>query len=138
MAGKYTRLQLTYKIMDADGIKLYRGVTHTGENECKKPVADNAIPLGIVDNDSREDIAYQASGDQTGRNIAVKIEGVGAIELAEAVAVGDRIILGVGGLAKKATSLATGTVANVVGFAEKSGVAGDVIPVRMAYHVFTV
>lgn len=138
MAGKFTRLQKTYKIMDADGIGLYRGVELTGENEMKKPVAENAIPLGVVDNDQSLDIPYQASGDQTGRQVAVKLEGIAELELSEAVAVGDRVVLEVGGFGKPATALTAGTVANVLGFAEKGGEAGDVIPVRMQFHVFTV
>lgn len=138
MAGQFTRLQKSYKIMDADGVRLYRGVELTGENAVKKPTVDNAIPLGVVDNDERIDTPYQAEGDQTGRQVAVKLEGIALLELAEDVSVGDRIILGVGGLAKKASNLTPGTLANVIGFAEKNGVTGDVIPVRMAYHVVTI
>lgn len=138
MAGQYTRLQKPYKIMDADGVGLYRGVEMTGVDECKKPTADNAIPLGVVDNDERLDTAFQASGDQTGRQVSVKLEGIALIELAETVNVGDRIILAAGGFAKAATTLTAGTAANVLGFAEQNGVAGDVIPVRMQYHVVTI
>lgn len=138
MSGQFTRLQKAYKIMDTDGVGLYRGVELTGEDQCKKPVADNVVPLGVVDNDQRQDIPYQASGDQSGRQVAVKLEGTALIELAGTVAVGDRIVLAIGGFAKAATELAPSTVANVLGFAEKAGVAGDVIPVRMAYHTYTV
>lgn len=138
MAGKFTRLQKSYKIMDADGVALYRVVKLTGENECKKTIAENEIVLGAVDNDERLDVAYQASGDQTGRQVAVKLEGIAELELAAPVAVGDRIIAAPAGLVKNLADLAVGTQANVIGFAEKGGEEGDVIPVRMAYHVFTV
>lgn len=137
MAGQYTRLQKSYKIMDANGVGLYRGVVLTGEDECKKPTAENAIPLGVVDNDQRLDIPFQASGDQTGRQVAVKLEGIALIELSGTVALGDRIVLDTGGLAKATSALAPSTVANVLGFAERAGVTGDVIPVRMQYHTFT-
>jgi hypothetical protein len=138
MAGQFTRLQKSYRIMDADGVGLYRIVKLTGENECQKTKADNELPLGVVDNDQRLDISYQASGDQTGRQVAVKLEGIALIELAETVAIGDRIVAADLGLAKSASALAAGTQANVIGFAEKGGEQGDVIPVRMAFHVFTV
>lgn len=138
MAGKFTRLQKSYKIMDADGVGLYRVVKLTGENECKKTTADNEIVLGAVDNDERLDVSFQASGDQTGRQVAVKLEGIAELELASAVAVGDRIVSAPAGLVKNLTGLVAGTKANVIGFAEKGGDVGDVVPVRMAYHVFEV
>lgn len=136
MAGQFTRLQKSYKIMDADGVKLYRGVVLAGASECKKPTADNATPLGVVDNDERVPDGTGANGDQTGRQVAVKLEGIANIELADALSVGDRVILGTGGFAKK-MPVGAGKY-EVLGFAEKDGVLGDVIPVRMAYHVYTV
>ena len=136
MAGKFTGLQKTYKIMDADGVALYTGVVMAGENQCKKPEEDNEIPLGVVDNDERIDDPIRAGGDQTGRQVAVKLEGIAEIKLTGAIQAGDRVILAVGGLAKKMPEDA-GTY-NVLGFAEKNGEDGDVIPVRMAYHVMTI
>jgi len=136
MAGKFTRLQKTYKIMDADGVNMYTGVVMTGENQCKKPTEDNEIPLGVVDNDERINDPVRAGGDQTGRQVAVKLEGIAEIKLTGAIQVGDRVILAGGGLAKKMPIEAA--TYNVLGFAEKNGEDGDVIPVRMAYHVFTV
>lgn len=140
MAGKFTRLQKSYKIMDADGVALYTGVVLAGEDQCKKPVADNEIPLGVVDSDERVNDPASAGGDQTGRQVAVKLEGIAMLKLAEAVAVGDRVYLGAGGTGKAVPDIpnATPVTYNVLGFAEKSGNAGDVIPVRMVYHVFTI
>lgn len=139
MAGQFTRLQKSYRIMDADGVALYTGVTYgANTDECKKPTADNAIPLGVVDNDERISDPYRAGGDQTGRQVAVKLEGIAMLKLAGAIGVGDRVILATGGTGKSVAdaSVVAGTKCNVIGFAEKAGVAGDVIPVRMAYHVF--
>lgn len=136
MAGKFTRLQKAYKIMDPDGVAMYTGVVMAGENECIKPTEDNLIPLGVVDNDERVDDPIRAGGDQTGRNVAVKLEGIAEIKISGTINVGDRVILGAGGLAKQIPGDAG--VYNVLGFAEKNGEDGDVIPVRMAYHVFTV
>lgn len=136
MAGQYTDWQMSYRIMDADGVARYTGVVLTGNGECKKPTADNQIPLGVVDNDERINDPIRAGGDQTGRQVAVKLEGIAAITLGGPVAVGDRIILKAGGSAIKVPA-AAGQY-NVLGFAEVAGVAGDVVPVRMAYHSFTV
>jgi hypothetical protein len=240
MAGKLTKTQRTYKIEDADGIAMYTGVTYgTEEGYVKKPTADNAIPVGIVDNDERINDPLRAGGSQAGRDVAVQVDGYGAIKISGNVAYGDRLILGAGGVAKScplgsgtlekttvtvgsacsesgdvtltlngvstdialttsddtaakvATKIATAIDAldgytasaagdvvtieavtkgiqadavfdggdtgvtatvlvtvqgttdnsgqyNVIGFAEKSGVDGDVIPVRLAFHVYTV
>lgn len=136
MAGKFTRLQKTYLIEDADGVAMYTGVVHSGENKCKKPEADNEIPLGVVDNDERIDDPIRAGGSQANRQVAVKLEGIAEIILKDTITAGDRVILGAGGTALAMPT--TGGVYNVLGFAEKSGVDGDVIPVRMSYHVFTI
>lgn len=136
MAGKFTRLQKSYKIMDPDGVAQYTGVVMAGENQCKKPVGDNEVPLGVVDNDERINDSIRAGGDQTGRQVAVKLEGIAEIKLTGSVQAGDRVILAAGGLAKKMPT--DPGVYNVLGFAEKNGEDGDVIPVRMAYHVMTV
>lgn len=137
MAGKLTKTQRTYKIEDADGIAMYTGVTYgTKEGYVKKPTADNAIPVGIVDNDERINDPLRAGGNQAGRDVAVQVDGYGAIKISGTVAYGDRLILGEDGVAKKMPETA-GTY-NVIGFAEKDGADGDVIPVKMNYHTFIV
>lgn len=136
MAGKFTRLQKSYLIEDADGVAMYTGVVLSGENKCKKPTTDNEIPLGVVDNDERINDPIRAGGSQANRQVAVKLEGIAEITLSGAITVGDRVILGEGGVAKKIPT--TAGVYNVLGFAEKNGEDGDVIPVRMSYHVFSV
>lgn len=135
MAGKKTGLQRTYQIEDANGVAMYTGVTYgTTEGSVKKPTADNAVPVGIVDNDERINDPLRAGGDQSGRDVAVQVDGYGAIKISGAVNYGDRLILATGGSAKKMP--ATAGTYNVVGFAEKSGVDGDVIPVKMSFHVY--
>lgn len=137
MAGQFTRLQKGYRIMDADGVEMYTGVTYgANPEECVKPTADNMVPLGVVDNDERVPTGPSAGGDQTGRPVAVKLEGIASLKMAEAVTYGDRVYLGAGGLGKVVANVPGDY--NVLGFAEANGEAGDVVPVRMAYHVFTV
>jgi hypothetical protein len=136
MAGMLTRLQLTYKIQDA-GIARYTAVTY-GDTEgfCKIPTADNMYVLGVVDNDERLDIPFHASGNQGGRDIAVKVECIADVKLSGVVAYGDRVIVKAGGAVMKCPT-AAGKY-NVLGFAEKAGVDGDIIPVRFEKHQFTV
>ena len=137
MAGKFTGLQKTYQIGDADGIALYTGVTYGAEDGyVVKPTAENAVFVGVVDNDERINDPIRAGGDQTGRNIAVHVDGYGEIRIADIVEYGDKLILGIGGVAK-AMPDEPGTY-NVIGFAEKSGVAGDVIPFKIAVMTVTI
>lgn len=144
MAGQFTRLQKSYRIAadnvnpttSKNEIPRYRGVVHVGEDTCKLPTDANEIPLGVVDNDERLDDPLRDGGSQAGRQIAVKLEGIAMCELSDTVSVTDRIIMDGGGKFKKMPASA-GTY-NVFGFAEKAGKAGDVIPVRMVFHVVRV
>lgn len=143
MAGQYTRLAKTYKIAQSNEnengkneIPMYRGVTLDGEGFVMLPDAENLTPLGVTVLDERLDDPLRGGGPQAGKNISVQLEGIVSLELAGAVNVGDRVILGVFGKGKKMPNT-TGKY-EVLGFAEKSGGPGDVIPVRMAYHVYTV
>lgn len=142
MAGQFTRLQKSYRIDAANvnpdtglnEIPLYTIVEHSGEDTCKIAGA-NAIPLGVADNDERVADALRDGGSQAGRQIAIKLEGIASVKLAGTVAVTDRVYVVAGGKGDSVNNAPAGTY-NVLGFAEKSGVAGDVIPVRMAYHTF--
>lgn len=105
MAGKNTGLQRTYQIGDADGVAMYTGVTYgTTDGSVIKPTVDNAVFVGVVDNDERINDPLRAGGSQAGRDVAVQVTGYGAIKLSGTVSYGDRLILGVGGVAKKLPS----------------------------------
>lgn len=145
MAGQFTRLQKSYRIdvtnvnpdTNLNEIPLYRAVIHSGDDTTKLPTEDNQTPLGVVDNDERLFHASSDGGDQGGRQIAVKLEGIASVELADTVATGERVIVAAGGKLKAVDGTTPGQY-EVLGFAERGGVAGDVIPVRMAYHTFIV
>jgi hypothetical protein len=137
MAGQLTQTQITYKIMDADGVLRYTAVTRGAKaGEVKKPTADNMQIVGLVVNDERNPNALSAGGDQTGRNVAVQIEGIGSIRLAEPVAYGQYVIAKAGGLGAP-IGTAPGMY-HVIGIAEKDGVAGDVIPVTLDFDTVTI
>ena len=129
MAGQTTGLQKTY-VLESSTMEQYRGVTRgTADGSAKKPDADNAMPLGIVCNDERLNDPLRSGGDQTGRNIAVMLDGIGNIKVSGDVSYGEKVILAEDGLAKALPAVA-GTY-NVLGIAEKSGVDGDIVPVRI-------
>lgn len=136
MAGKYTGIQRTYVLEDS-AINRYTGVTYgSTEGSCKIPTADNAVFLGVVDNDERINDPLRAGGNQAGRNVAVHIDGYGEIKLSGTVNYGDMLILGNGGVAKKVP--ATAGQYNVIGFAEKAGADGEIIPFRIQPFTYTV
>jgi len=136
MAGKYTGTQRTYVIEDSE-IKRYTGVTYgSTEGGCKIPTSDNAVFLGVVDNDERVNDPIRAGGNQQGRNIAVHIDGYGEIKLGGNVNYGDMLILGAGGTAKKIPT--TAGQYNVIGFAEKAGSTGEIIPFGICRITYTI
>ena len=136
MAGKYTGTQRTYVLEDSE-IKRYTGVTYgSTEGYCKIPEADNVKFLGVVDNDERINDPLRAGGNQAGRNVAVHIDGYGEIRISGNVNYGDMLILGKGGVAKKIPSTPGQYI--VIGFAEKSGVDGEIIPFKIQPFSYTV
>lgn len=101
MPGKLTGIQRTYQCGKEEGIRMYLGVTYgTVEGQVVLPDTDNAVFVGVVDNDERVNDPIRAGGSQLGRDIAVHITGYGAIEIDGNVAYGGRLILGAGGVAK--------------------------------------
>jgi len=137
MAGQTADFIKTYAIGDADGIPMYTAVTYGAQDGyCVKPTQDNVVPLGVVDSDEVVNNEFHNYGNLTGKNIAVTLEGIAQVKLSGTVSYGQRVIVGAGGVVKALPSTA-GTY-NVLGFAEKSGVDGDVIPVRIAIHTITI
>ncbi len=134
MAGQTTGLQKTYKIEDATGILRYRGATR-GANAggVIKPTAIGQPLVGVTSNDARDPNALSAGGDQSGRDIALQIDGIGSIELTGTVVYGDKLVLDIGGTAIKLPAT-TGSY-NVIGIAEVGGVAGDVIAFTIGSEV---
>lgn len=147
MAGQYTGLQKSYRIdagnLDSatgkNEIPRYRGVIQSGDGICMLPINVNEVPLGVIANDERLDDPKRDGGSQAGRQIAVQLGGIANIELSGVVAASDRVILDVDGKVKKLPDPTVDlTIYNVLGFAEKAGKKGDVIPVRMSYHTVSV
>lgn len=97
--------------------------------EVEVPEEDNLLPVGIV--------TYQYE-DRDGGTVAVQLDRIGELTAAENIAFGDEIIVGVGGKAKLASGLATGTVANILGEAQNTVVAGDKVQVLIRPKAKTV
>lgn len=129
MAGQMTGTQRTY-IMEDSNMPMFTAVARgTADGSVKIPTADNESPVGVVTNDERLSTSLGADGDQTGRNIAVQVDGYATVELDGAVSYGDNLILAIGGKVK-AMPADAGTY-NVIGTAEKAGSDGDFIPMKM-------
>lgn len=126
MAGKITGLQLPYKIADADGVAMFTGVVQSGEGFCKKPTADNQLPLGVVHNYETK-IQNDPVPVQIDRVVRLRVDATTVINP------GDKVILGVGGVAKKVVPGATPAPFRLLGEAENGadGAKGELIDVRV-------
>lgn len=133
MAGKITGFQLPYKITDADGVPMYTGVVQDGAGGCKKPTADNMFPLGVVHN-------YETTIQND--PVPVQLDRVCRlrVDATTVIAPGDKIILGVGGVAKVVVAQATPQAWNILGEAEidADGTKGQLVDVRMNIHTETI
>lgn len=141
MAGQNTGFQMAYEIDSTNAntnskneVPRYRIVEQVASKSTIKLAGANAIPLGVTSNDERLDDPLRDGGSQAGRNIAVQLDRIASVELSANVAAGGRVITAVGGKGAPIGAV-EGTSYNVVGFAEKAGVDGDIIPVRLAYHI---
>lgn len=136
MAGQYTGTQRTYILEDSEGVK-FTGMTYGAtEGYVKKSTADNDPFVGVIVNDERLSDALSAAGDQTGRSIALQVDGYGSIWTSEALSYGDRLILTTDGKVKKLPAVA-GTY-NVIGEAQKAADANTVVPFKIALMSVTV
>lgn len=134
MAGKNTGLTRTYQIEGAAGLALNRGVTYgTANGAVKVPTVDNTKFVGVSSTDAVVDNTMSGGGSQAGKDVAITVAGYGEIVLGVGGATyGDELILGTGGVAL--TLPAAAAKYNVIGVAEKTGVAGDVVPFKITVY----
>src|SRR6185312_3898843 len=97
--------------------------------EVEVPEQDNLRPVGVV--------SYQYE-DRDGGTVAVQLDMIAEIRAAEGISFGDEIIVGAGGVAKKADGLASGTVANILGEAQNTVVSGQLVQVLIRPRAKTV
>ena len=124
MTGGITGFQKAYKVSEA--VPQYRGVIFDKEDFCKLPTADNQVPLGVVFNDEQL---------RVGMPVSVAFDRYVEIEAEGTITAGDEIILATGGTCLNTSGLVAGTAANLLGYAENSGVKGDIITVRVERKV---
>lgn len=128
MAGKSTLFSKAY-VADLP-IYQYTGVVRgTQDGHATLPQVANQIPLGAVTNDEQMYAGY---------NVAVQLDGIAELVAAGAINYGDQVILASGGQALSASTLASGTLANVLGTAENTVVTGDHVFVLMRPYQYTV
>lgn len=133
MAGNVTgfqrpytfRANATYTTVGVDQAVVY-GAT---AREVQVPEEDNLVPVGVV--------TYQYE-DRDGATVAVQLDRIAQIEAAENIQFGDEIIVAAGGKAKRAESLAPGTVANILGEAQNTVSAGEKVQVLIRPRAKTV
>lgn len=97
--------------------------------EVEIPTVDNQVPVGVV--------TYQYE-DRDGGTVAVQLDRIAEIVAAEDINFADEVIVAVGGKAKRAEGLASGTVANILGEAQNTAKAGDKVQVLIRPRAKTV
>lgn len=133
MAGNVTgfqrpftfRANATYETVGIDQAVVYTGTAR----EVEVPETDNLVPVGIV--------SYQYE-DRDGGTVAVQLDRIAEIVADEDINFGDEIIVGAGGVAKKADGLTAGTVANILGEAQNTVVEGQKVQVLIRPRAKTV
>lgn len=123
MGGNTTGFQKTFVFRETEDHKtigMYQAVTFgTGEKEVIVPSVDNAKPVGVV--------TYQHE-ERDGAHVAVQLDRISEVKAAEAIAYGDKVIIGAGGTVKKAT----GTGDNILGVAYSTAQTGEMVQVLIA------
>lgn len=101
MAGQTTGMQKTYITEDASVVRCTAVTRGVADGSCVTPLADNAIPLGVITNDEKLRVAPSAGGVQAGRNVAVQLSGIAEVTLSGNVDYGERVIMATDGKVKR-------------------------------------
>lgn len=133
MAGGVTGFQRPYTFRanaTHDSVGTEQAVVY-GANmrEVEVPESDNLVPVGVV--------TYQYE-DRDGGTVAVQLDRIAEVTAAESIQFGEEVIVAIGGKAKRALGLAAGTVANILGEAQNTVVAGDKVQVLIRPRAKTV
>lgn len=119
------RANATYTTVGVDQAVVYG----SNPREVQVPETDNLPPVGVV--------TYQYE-DRDGGTVAVQLDRVVQLVAAEPINFGDDVIVAAGGKAKRAAGLSAGTKAYVLGEAQNSVAAGEMVQVLIAKKVYTV
>lgn len=133
MAGGVTGFQRTYTFVANtanETVGTEQAVVYgANAREVEVPEADNLVPVGVV--------TYQYE-DRDGGSVAVQLDRIAEITAAENIQFGEEIIVAIGGKAKRAKGLAAGTVANILGEAQNTVAAGNLVQVLIRPRAKTV
>lgn len=119
------RANATYQTVGMEQAVVYGA----NAREVQVPEVDNLPPVGIV--------TYQYE-DRDGGTVAVQLDRIGEIVAAEDINFGDDVIVAAGGKAKRAAGLASGTKAHVLGEAQNTVTAGQLVQVLIRPKVYEV
>jgi hypothetical protein len=133
MAGNVTGFQRTF-IFKANATYTEVGsnqavVYASNAPEVSVPTADNGVPVGVVTYDVQKN---------DGGSIAVQLDRIAEVVADGNIAYGDALIVSAGGKVKKASSLAGGTKANILGEAQNSAVSGQLVQVLIRPRTATI
>lgn len=135
MAGNVTgfqrpftfRANATYQTVGMQQAVVYK--QGGADREVEVPETDNLRPVGVV--------TYQFE-DRDGATVAVQLDSIAEVEAAEDIQYGDDVIVAAGGKVKRAASLAAGTTAYVLGEAQHSAQAGEMVQILIRPKVYKV
>ncbi|MBU8576358.1 hypothetical protein ACQKEX_15005 [Bacillus pumilus] len=124
MGGNVTGFQRTFSFKANETFKTVgpsQAVVYTGtERYVEVPKEDNQLPVGIV--------TYQEERiDDV--SVAVQLDRIAEATAAENIPFGAEVIVAAGGKIKQASSLADGSVANILGETQHSAKSGELVQV---------
>ena len=133
MAGNVTGFQRPFTFRATEGyetVGIDQAVVY-GNNmrEVVVPSEDNLVPVGIV--------TYQYE-DRDGATVSVQLDRIASAPAAEAIQYGEEVIVAAGGEIKPASSVGVGNVANILGEAQNTVSAGQLVQVLIRPRAKTV
>jgi len=126
----YNNSDLTKAFHASAAINPYSIVKFGASDDTVSPAAAAGdLSIGVTN-----ELGITAGGVTKGETVDVVLAQIAEVKLGGTIVRGDKITSGAAGVGVKAAP-AAGTNAQIIGFAMKSGVSGDVIPVYLSQSV---